>query len=205
MSGAPPLAPPGRRGRAPAAGRYHSRVMEKDPLGLDRLLADDYVGDVEQLAMDELRSRKGECDEVELALSYLRRLVQGRLDIVHAEVQRRAGGESGDLGSIVEDLPQILAERGRREGTGRVASLIGPDVNHRRLTADLDRIVDVDKLGALPQMGGGEVQALADALAGLERTVSAQRRALHERMDVLQAEIVRRYKTGEATVDTLLR
>ncbi len=181
------------------------RAMEHDPLGLERLLADDYLGDVEQLAMDELRSRKAECDEVELTLSYLRRLVQGRLDIVHAELQRRAGGEGGDLSSIVEHLPEILSEGGRRAGMGRLATLIGPDVNHRRLTADLDRIVDVDKVGALPAMPEEEVRALADALVELERTVSAQRRALHERMDVLQSEIVRRYKSGEASVDTLLR
>jgi hypothetical protein len=35
--------------------------------------------------------------------------------------------------------------------------------------------------------------------------VSGQRRDLFERIDALQAEITRRYKTGEASVDSLLQ
>ena len=35
--------------------------------------------------------------------------------------------------------------------------------------------------------------------------MSSQRHALFERIDALQAEITRRYKTGEATVDSLLQ
>ena len=38
-----------------------------------------------------------------------------------------------------------------------------------------------------------------------EAELSARRRTLHERIDVLQAEITRRYKTGEASVESLLR
>jgi hypothetical protein len=41
-------------------------------------------------------------------------------------------------------------------------------------------------------------------LSDLERAVSSQRRSVHELLDVLQAEIVKRYKSGEATVDALL-
>ena len=42
-------------------------------------------------------------------------------------------------------------------------------------------------------------------MTDLERHVSGQRRALHERIDALQEELVRRYKTGEASVDSLLK
>jgi len=35
--------------------------------------------------------------------------------------------------------------------------------------------------------------------------VSSDRRALHGAIDALQAEIARRYQTGEASVDSLLR
>jgi hypothetical protein len=35
--------------------------------------------------------------------------------------------------------------------------------------------------------------------------VSEQRQALFERIDALQAEITRRYKTGEASIDSLLQ
>jgi hypothetical protein len=42
-------------------------------------------------------------------------------------------------------------------------------------------------------------------LSDLEHAVSARRRSLHERIDALQSELTRRYKTGEATVDSLLQ
>ena len=35
--------------------------------------------------------------------------------------------------------------------------------------------------------------------------MSRRRRSLHERIDALQAEITRRYRTGEASVESLLR
>jgi len=178
--------------------------MEQRPFDLDRLLADGYVEGLERLPLVEVRRRKSECEAVEVALSYLRRLVQGRLDIVRADLRRRAGGRPGDLSDVVEQLPQILAGAERPEGGGRLPARMAPDVNLRLLTADLDRIIDVDTLHALPSMTDDEAAAVADALAKLELGVSAQRRRIHARMDELQADIVRRYRSGEASVDALL-
>lgn len=176
-----------------------------EALDLDRLLAPDYVAGLPELPMAQLRARKAECADAESALSYLRRLVQVRLDIVVAELQRRAEGASGELSEIIDNLPDILAERGTRTSTGgRLPSLDLPDVNHRLLTKELDLIFDVDKATVLAEMPEDGVRGLADAMVELERTVSSQRRALHERLDALQAEVVRRYKSGEATVDSLL-
>ena len=176
-----------------------------EALELDRLLAADYLAGLTELPMTELRSRKAECGDAESALSYLRRLVQVRVDIVLAELQRRSDGGSGELSEIIDQLPEILTERGTRTTTGgRLPSLELPDINHRVLTADLDRIFDIDKASVLVEMPDDDVRRVADALVELERKVSSQRRALHERLDVLQAEVVRRYKSGEANVDTLL-
>lgn len=173
-------------------------------LDLDRLLADDYVAGLGDLTMADLRARKNECSDAEGALSYLRRLVQVRLDIVVAELQARADGGTGELSDLVDHLGEILAEGGTRTLAGRLPSLDLPDVDHRLLSADLDAIFDVDQAGALPETDEAEVRRVADSLVELERRVSAQRRALHEHLDLLQAEVVRRYKSGEASVDTLL-
>ncbi len=173
-------------------------------LDLDRLLAADYLDRLSDMATPDVRSRKAECNLAESALSYLRRLVQVRLDIVLAELQRRAAGTTSDVSEIIDQLPEILSESGTRTSAGRFASLDLPDVNHRVLTADLDRIFDIDKASVLSEMDDESVRGLADALVDLERRVSAQRRALHERLDALQAELVRRYKSGEASVETLL-
>ena len=173
-------------------------------MGLDRLLADDYVEGLEELPLTEIRRRKAELEEAEVALSYLRRMVQGRLDIVEADRRRRAGGGRSDLAEMVERLPEILAGPERPTGSGRPPTAMAPAVSLRVLTADLDRIIDVDRLGALADMADEEVAAVAGALADLERRVSDQRRRLHGRLDQVQGELVRRYRSGEASVDALL-
>lgn len=174
-------------------------------LDLDRLLAPEYVARLGEIPMDEVRAKKAECGTAESALSYLRRLVGVRLDIVRAEIERRAEGGTGELTELIEHLPEILAERGSRTSTGRLVSLDLPDVNHRLLTAELDKIFDVGRAALLAEMDLDEVQVLADRMQVLERKVSTSRRALHQRLDALQAEIIRRYKSGEANPDSLLQ
>ena len=41
-----------------------------------------------------------ECAEIETELSYVRRLAQARIDIIQAEVDRRAAG--GSLGDLID-------------------------------------------------------------------------------------------------------
>jgi hypothetical protein len=175
-----------------------------DGLELERLVADDYLEGLLTMPMADVRAKKAECSLAESALSYLRRLVGVRLDIVRTELERRADGGTGELSEIIEHLPEILAEGGTRTTTGRLVSLDLPDVNHRVLTADLDKIFDVGRAALLAEMDEAEVRQLAERLEALERRVSTDRRAIHGRLDVIQAEVIRRYKTGEASPDSLL-
>lgn len=172
---------------------------------IDALLDPSYVADLGALSMDELRSKRAECQEVEVGLSYLRRVAQGRLDIVLADLHRRSeGGEGGDLHSLVEKLKDILSDKVHAPGMGRLPTLMAPGEGNSALTAEMDAIAGPDALTSLPDLGDADVRDIADGLGALERKISGQRRALHERIDALQDEIVRRYKTGEATVDSLL-
>ena len=175
-------------------------------LGLDRLLDDDYLDGLQAMPVIEVRDRRDECAEVEDALSVLRRMVQGRLDIVHADLQRRSVGlEGGDLAQVVEQLPEILSEGGRSaQVRGRLRKNIAPDINYRKLTADLDRLIDVDTSAGLLGMSDAQVHGIARALEELERKVSSRRRAIQACVDDCQAEVVRRYKSGDASVDALL-
>ena len=184
------------------AGGYHAAM---EGLDLDRLMAPDFVSDLAALSLPELRARRVECGEAEAALSYLRRLVQVRLDIVVTEMERRAAGGTGELSEIIDNLGEILAEGGTRTTAGRLPSLDLPDVNHRMLTAELDRIFDIGRAALLSEMDEADVASLAARMRDLERKVSTQRRALHERLDALQAEVIRRYKSGEASPDALLQ
>ena len=171
---------------------------------LEHLLDADYLSGLDDLSMDEVRARRSACQEAETALSYLRRIVQGRLDIVQADLDRRAGGEPGDLSALVEHLPEILGTEPRTATPGRLASLSAPNAD-ATLTAELDEVLPPGTVTALPEIPEEDLRAIANRLVEIERDVSANRRALHERIDALQEEIVRRYRSGEATVDSLLK
>jgi hypothetical protein len=171
---------------------------------MERLLEPSFVEGLRDLSMEEVRARRADAQGVEVGLSYLRRLVQGRLDIVFADMHRRAGGEPGDLAALVDQLPGILGEQIRPPGMGRLPALIAPS-EADDLTAEVDAVADPARLSSLPEMSDDEVRALADTLGELERGTSERRRRLLDVLDALQEEIVRRYKEGEASVDSLLR
>lgn len=192
--------------------------MPIEPDDLERFLEPSYVEGLEARSMEELRQSRAELQEAEGVLSYVRRLVQGRLDIVAAERAHRAEVRSGAgdqtspegasvLAPLVDRLPSILADSGQRGGigVGRLPMQLDPGAQAAGLVAELDAEVDPAKLTALTSVADAELLELTDQLAAIERRVSDNRRQLHERIDALQAELVRRYRTGEANVDSLLR
>ena len=155
--------------------------------------------------MDELRARRAEGQAVEVGLSYLRRLAQGRLDIVAAEQRRRAeGGEPIDAEHLVASLSDILGDRIQAPGNGRLPQLLGPNLGELD-TAELDGIVGPGRLKHLDECTDEDLAKLVERLSAYEADVSGKRKALFEEIDALQAEITRRYKTGEASVESLLK
>jgi hypothetical protein len=77
---------------------------------VDRVLDPGFVDGLGDAPVGELRSKRAECRRVEDLVSYLRRVVQGQVDLVVAEMELRLGGGSGDhQHQLVEDLPSILA------------------------------------------------------------------------------------------------
>lgn len=175
--------------------------MDRD---LERLLSPDYLGDLPTRPIQELRAMRAECQAVETGLSYARRVVQGRLDIVEAERDARRRGERADVHALLDRLPSILADRTRTPGVGRLPQLLAPGAEGDDLVAEADRIVDGARLAAVPNLDDAAVGAMVDGLRDLERRTSARRRELFVRIDAISAELTRRYRTGEATVDTLL-
>jgi hypothetical protein len=180
-------------------------VTTPDP-ELDRLLASDYLDGVETRSLDQVRAMRTECQEAETVVSYLRRVVQGRLDVVHSFLDHHNTGQSvGDLAAAVEDLSAIIGSGpARPQGYGRLPSQMSPDMEKADLTREIDEVLDAEEIGKLPTMSEEELRAIADRLTVIEQRISDERRSLHERIDALQAQIVSRYKTGEATVDRLL-
>jgi hypothetical protein len=156
--------------------------------------------------MADVRAMRAECQEIETGLSYLRRLVQGRSDIVGAELQRRRdGAEPGDLADLISQLPEILSDRTRAPGFGRLPQHLAPGEVDPELAARLDEIMADHDLETLPTLTDEKLHEVHDQLEVLERDVSDRRRKFFDRIDSLQAEITRRYRTGEATVESLLQ
>ena len=187
--------------------------MASPQADLGRLLTDSYLSGIESKSLDDIRSMRAECQAAEVALSYLRRLAQGRLDIVQAYLVRPAASgddsagtaEPPNLAALVEGLPAILSSGpGRPPGPGHMVTTLAPDTEDPDLTAELDSVVGSDEIGHLGEYTQERLSSMADGLEEIERRVSADRRALHQRIDTLQAELVSRYKSGRASVDGLL-
>jgi hypothetical protein len=170
---------------------------------IDRVLADDFLSGIGERSLDELRAMRADAEQEETDLSYLRRLLQGRLDILQAEADRRAGRGPG--GSLLEALPGILADDGgpaAPHGMGRHVTVEPSRVDsHRRYVEAL--VADTD----LSNPGGHDDAALArlvDVLEREEAEVSGRRRAVQAVMDACTAELTRRYRDGDASVEDLL-
>src|SRR6476661_10317114 len=76
------------------------------------VLDPEYVTDLDTSSIEDLRLMHAECLELETEVSYVRRLTQARIDILEAEIGRRARGES--MEDLIRALPEILADAGPR-------------------------------------------------------------------------------------------
>ena len=145
-----------------------------------RVLDPAFVEGLDALGESELRERRDECVELETEVSYVRRLAQARIDILEAEVERRAGG--GSLGDLIERLPEILADAGPRQNpaTSRLPLQLAPtrDSEWAPELAASDGV-----LATLPSLSDDDLAAAIGALRALERDVSSERRGLHGVID----------------------
>lgn len=181
--------------------RYPRRTVAQlsevtDPAFLDGL---------EGWTLEEVRERRDGATEIETGLSYLRRIVQGRLDIVLAEQGHRRTGDGADVSQLVEELPSILSDNVHAPGLGRLPARLGPGRLDPELESRLEEILPAAKLADLAGIADDDLAAAAGALAEFERSLSSKRREVFDVLDRLQEEIVRRYRSGEATVDSLIR
>ena len=173
---------------------------------LDRLLEPAFVEGLTDLDMAEVRARRAACQQREESVSYLRRVIQVRLDILGTELSHRQSGDApADMAEILARLPEILSEHARAPGLGQAPrDLRLPDID-AELTEVVDQVISPRQLGELAELDVETLSALVDRLEHLEHEVSSARRQLHTQIDQLQAEITRRYRSGEATVDALLQ
>jgi hypothetical protein len=135
-----------------------------------------------QLSLPELRRYRRQLADEEEKVSYWRRLVHARIDVLEAEAHH-------ERSLTVEELIRVLGDT----GTGRSRTA-------------LVRVRAADELPELPvlhemwvtELDPNDSAAVSEAIARL-RSAEAQltdyRRALHERLDEATAELISRYHT----------
>lgn len=172
-----------------------SLMDEQTRRRLDKMLEPTFVESLSATPDDELRARLRASREEEEDLSFVRRLLHARLDILKAELEARRGGRGTARG--LEALREALTEgtapnhRGARTpvGTRFVIS-----AGRRRA----DRIVSDDHLARLPDLASDEIETVIGRASAEEQRVSEERKRLHEVIDTLEAELAGRYRAGLA-------
>lgn len=151
------------------------------------------------LRLPELRTRRREAQRDEADLSYVRRLVQGRIDILRAELAGRGGPQS----PVVDRLSEILADTPsvHRSSVRHVTLTTPRSDEYRQLAADTLAEVELSDLDARTDE---ELLAAMARLVRYEQRVSRRRHRLQRTVDDCSAEIARRYRDGEAQVEDLL-
>lgn len=152
------------------------------------------------LPLEELRALRAQLQHEDDAVSYVRRLVQARLDLARAELRHRAGGDQD--ANITGELPAILST----QLTGGPARPPRPadDFSDHPLAQQLEELCAEAGSADLGSMSLEELGDYIAALHEFEQARSSERKDLFGRIDALSAELVRRYRDGEADVDGLL-
>ncbi|MFF7443633.1 ABC transporter substrate-binding protein [Streptomyces sp. NPDC008122] len=193
-SGPVPLIRSGTRGGGPGGGSVARPPVQRTAEPEERTQPE-----LGALRLPELRALRRDAQSDEADLSYVRRMLQGRIDILRAELARRTDPEV----PVLDRLSEILADvPSRHRSSARHVTLSTPrGEEYRRLATEMLSEVELSDLTARTD---DELHAAMGRLAGYEQQVSRRRQHLQRTADDCSAEIARRYREGEAQVDDLL-
>lgn len=177
---------------------------------LDRVLAPDFLDGLAGVPLAELRERRSAAEQEEADLSYARRLLQGRLDLLGAEEQRREGAEGGveppvarSDAELVARLTDVLADPRRTDhGMGRYTSVEPSRVGEHRRRAEA--VVADPRLSDLTHMDDEQLAGARTRLVEIEQELSGDRQRVQQAMDACTDEITRRYREGVVSVEDAL-
>ncbi|MGW7524724.1 RsiG family protein [Streptomyces sp. NPDC054783] len=188
----------------PPAQRADTPPVPSAPAG-PTLSAEPPEPELARLSLPELRTLRRDAQRDEADLSYVRRLLQGRIDILRAELCRRgrASLPAPADAAVVDRLPEILKDApARHRSSARHVTLGTPhNEEYRQLAAEMLAEVELSDLQARTDL---ELTTAMGRLVRYEQEVSERRQRLQRTTDDCSAEIARRYREGEAQVEDLL-
>jgi hypothetical protein len=160
---------------------------------IDRIRDDGYIEGLEALSLDEVRTRRDESLAEREYVSLLRRLVQGRAEILQAELAAR--GTDEDSGPLVDRLASILAGDETTGSSRGEAFRVGvPEDELLMARRRVERLVADVGISDPSVLDDASLAAAVDTLASEERELSDTRAFVIGVVDRLQAELMRRYK-----------
>jgi hypothetical protein len=139
------------------------------------------------LSDDELHRRIRALETEEDSISFRRRVLHGRIDILRGEYVSRLRAQMAEEGTVHESAPGPLV-RSIFEGTGEV-----PERMELAPLPDFDTLSDA------------ELRAMVHELEREEDDISLRRRFLHGQIDILRAARYERLRSGSLDVSELVR
>lgn len=139
--------------------------------------------DIGALELPQLREYRRRLEAEEDRVSYWRRLVHARLDLLEAEA-------ASDHPLTLTDLVRVLGDT----GTGQTRQAL-VSVRAAEPLPDLPELAEMWATDVDPHDPGHVADAVV-RLRGAERQLTDYRRALHQRIDEATAELIARYRAN---------
>ena len=144
--------------------------------------------DLSTLTDDELQTRIRELEQEEDSISFRRRVLHGRIDVLRAEYVQRLRAHVDDHDDVIAaEAPGALV-RSIYDGTGEV-----PPEHELEPLPDLATLTDAD------------LRTMIRELEREEDDISLRRRFLHGQIDILRAARYDRLRSGTLDVSDLVR
>ncbi len=144
--------------------------------------------DLSTLSDDDLQSRIRDLEHEEDSISFRRRMLHGRIDILRAEHVTRLRTQMNEAGAVVPDHEPGPLGRPIYEGTGDL-----PEEHELEPLPDLTAVTDAD------------LRTMIHTLEREEDDVSLRRRFLQGQIDILRATRYVRLRSGSLDVSDLAR
>jgi hypothetical protein len=160
---------------------------------IDRITAPGFVDGLSELPLEELRARRDDCLAEREYLSLLRRLLQGRAEILQAEIDARGAGE--DRAPLIERLTAILAaDEHPVSSRGEAVRVVIPEEEMLLARRRVERLAGDADISDPAALDDDDLEDAIEALAAEERTISETRHEVIVALDALQDELKRRFK-----------
>lgn len=161
---------------------------------IDRIMRPEFAEGLGELTLEELRSRRDECMAERENLSLLRRLLQGRAEILKAELEGRRSGD--EVAPLVQRLSEILSPDMEQPSPSRGEALrVGvPEEEVALARRRVERLVADAGISDPSVLSDERVKEAVEVLVREEREVSTTRAGVIGVLDRLQDELKRRYK-----------